>query len=267
VGLQNPGTVVLPSTIVRRRRLLAVDPGADSEISSTVVVPRLASGQIVPLSAGARSRDEIDEALDDLLGVPDDSGPGLLDGALLVGGIGAVVAGQAGSLPTSVTVIGLLTAGLGSVLPIRWLARRVGARRRAATLRALVGDGRLLRTDHPAVGSLVSAAERLRRGAALLAEPVRSRVIDVAHSAVYEVASLLDGRRLTTLDEAQYAGERVDALADLERAVAQMAEGEGDADRRRSMVEARREIEQVSRDSSVVTAGDLARELSGHDDV
>ncbi|MGB8861932.1 MAG: hypothetical protein WCC60_21935, partial [Ilumatobacteraceae bacterium] len=114
----------------------------DLDLRAAVIVPAR-PGPLVRLRDLERGRDELDELLDDVFGEPDDRGPGPVDAVLVVGGLGAIIGGQAASLPTAVTVCGAAAVGLGAVLPLRSLWRRVGSARRASRLQLLLGDGAL----------------------------------------------------------------------------------------------------------------------------
>ena len=129
-----------------------------------------------------------------MFGAPDDGGAGPLDAALLLVGAAAIVAGLTSLVPTWVLVAGLVVFGLGAVLPLRSFWRRAAAARRAARLRATVGDGVPLRTDHPAVAALVAAHARCTVAGGGVAAPRRVQVEAVAHAALLEAATLLDGR-------------------------------------------------------------------------
>jgi hypothetical protein len=213
-----------------------------------------------------RGRNEIDEVLDDVFGESDDRGPGAVDAVLVVGGLGAIVGGQAASLPAVVTVGGVAAVALGAVLPLRSLWRRAGAARRSRRLQSLLGDGVLLRIDHSSIEQLLAAHHRLLTLAASLATAPRSRVQTVAHSALLEVASLLAGRQPVAEGELDYIAARSHALEDLCSTVADPRVGDGERDRRRAIVEARHEIEELAGSSSVIDASDLSRELLGTDD-
>jgi hypothetical protein len=235
------------------------------DLRSALVVPAR-PGPLVRLRDLERGRDELDELIDDVFGEADDRGPGPVDAVLVVGGLGAIIGGQAASLPTAVTVCGAAALGLGAVLPLRSLWRRVGSARRSSRLRSLLGDGLLLRTDHPAIEQLIAVHERLLSVAAPLAKGPQARVHDVAHAALLEVASLLGGRAPGAQVEVDYVGARTQALKTLAATVADPRVGDGDSDRRRLLVEARNEVEQLSGSSSLTEASDLARELLGTDD-
>ena len=213
----------------------------------------------------ARKRDEVDDALDDVFGEPDDRGPGPVDAVLLVAGTGAVVAGEAASLPTVVTVAGAIAVALGAVLPLRSLWRRVDSGRRSRRLQATIGDGAVLRTDHPLVEELLAAHQRVSDAAAALAAAPQARVAEVAHAAVLEVASLLGGRVPTGQTEVDYVSARVRALHDLAAAAVDPRVGDGERDRRQALADARIEVERLAGGSSLADAAALSRELLGTD--
>ncbi len=236
----------------------------DLDFRAAVIVP-VRPGPLVRLRDLERDRDEIDELLDEVFGEPDDSGPGRVDAALVVGGLGAIIGGQAASLPTVVTVAGAAAVALGAVLPLRSLWRRVGSKRRSRRLRSLLGDGVLLRIDHPSIEQLRAAHQRLLSTTAPLASAPRQRVHEVAHAAILEVASLLGGHPPVAQAEVDYVAARTQALDHLVATVADPLVGDGEPDRRRALVEARREVEQVAGSSSLTDASDLSRELRGTD--
>ena len=237
----------------------------DLDLDAAVIVPGR-PGPLVRLRDLERGRDEIDELLDDVFGEPDDRGPGPVDAVLFVGGIGAIVGGQAASLSAAVTVGGAAAVALGVVLPLRSVWRRLGSARRSRRLQSLLGDGVLLRTDHPSIEQLLAAHQRLLSVSAPLGSAPSARVHEVAHAALLEVASLLGGRRPGAQVEVDYAAARARALEDLAATVADPRVGDGETDRRRALVEARREVEQLGGSSSLTDASDLSRELLGTDE-
>ena len=237
--------------------------GAGAE--AAVIVPAR-PGPLVRLSDLDRGRDDIDELLDDVFGEPDERGPGPVDAVLVVGGLGAAIGAQVASLPPIVTVCGVAAAALGAVLPLRSVVCHAGSVRRSKRLRALLGEGVLLRVDHRSTEQLVAAHERLLRASESLASAPRTQVHHVAHAALAEVASLLEGRAPSTRDEIDYVGARVVALESLVTVVADPRVGDGESDRRRAVVEARREVEQLAGSSSLTEASELSRELLGTDD-
>jgi len=239
----------------------------DADTRSMVIVPSLPGPPVRLDSIGelGRSPDEVDALIDEVFGPPDDRGPSSVDAVLLVGGAGAVGASLAWSLPGVVFVVGAAAGLLGAVLPVRLVSRRFGRARRERLMRSLIGDGIALRSDHPVTAELLAACERLAVVGAQLAPIPQSRVDGVAHAALREVATLLDGSVPETTDELAYVNARTHALAELERAVSRSDVGDGEHDRRRAMVEARREVEDIDGASSVTDAADLSRELRGPD--
>ena len=258
-GPAGPNPTVAPYIDKVREGTPAVDPRL------VLVVPSR-PGPLVRLAELQGGRDEIDEALDELFGDPDDRGPGVVDAVLFVGGLGGVVAGQVASLPALVSVGGAAGMALGAVLPLRSLWRRFDSGRRSRRLQILLGDSVLLRTDHRQVDSLLVAHERLVGLATHLASEPRAKVHEVAHGALREVASLLNGASPQTPSELDYVAARTNALVELCHAAAAPGVGDGEADRRRAVVEARQEVEHVSGRSSLTEAADLSRRLLGTDD-
>ncbi|MCX6522704.1 MAG: hypothetical protein NTZ21_18760 [Actinobacteria bacterium] len=124
----------------------------------------------------------------------------------------------------------------------------------------------LLRVDHSGIEQLLAAHERLLSVTAPLANAPRARVHDVAHAALLEVASLLGGRPPGAQVEVDYVAARTHALEDLAATVADPRVGDGESDRRRALVEARHEVEQLAGGSSLTDASDLSRELLGIDE-
>ena len=113
---------------------------------------------------------------------------------------------------------------------------------------------------------LLAAHERLIGASSSLAAPPRARVQAVAHAAVLEVASLLGGRSPVAEAEEGYVAARTHALADLASTVADPRVGDGERDRRRALVEARHEVEQLAGSSSLTEASDLSRQLLAPDE-
>ena len=237
----------------------------DVDLRVAVIVPAR-PGPLVRLEDVEGGRDELEDVLDDIFGKPDDHGPSAADAVLVVGGVGAIIGSQAASLPTIVTLCGAAAVALGAVLPLRSLWRRLGSARRASRLRSLLGDGVLLRTDHASLEQLLAAHHRLLSLTGPLAPAPRARVHDIAHSALLEVASLLGGRVPGAAEEIDYVSARSRALESLVATVTDPRVGDGEADRRRALVDARREVEQLTGSSSLTDASDLARELLGIDE-
>jgi hypothetical protein len=228
-----------------------------------VVVP-VRPGPIVALASPDRSRSEIDELLDDVFGEPDNRGPGITDAVLVLGGAAAVVIGAVASSPVLIA-IGVGAVLLGSILPLRSFWRRAASAKSASRVQRLVGDGMLLRTDHPEIGRLVAAHDALVGPDSAVAPDVRLRIEAVAHAAACEVATMLEGRAPSSAAETEYIVSRITALKGLARALRDGSNVEGDRDRRVAMLDARREVEDITGSSSVTDAGRLAEELLGDD--
>lgn len=203
-----------------------------------------------------RPRDDIDLALDDVFGAPDDRGPGVADAVLVAGGGGVVIAGAIGSWPPIAIVAGAAAAALGLILPVRSLWHRASVRRRDGARLARRADGALLRVGDDTVADLVARHDQVREAAAGLPVGDRLRVEAVAHAAVREVASLLGGRDPSGVAEVEYAAARVAAL----RSLAEAAAAPGAA--RAADVAARREVEAIG-GSSIADASALVDELGG----
>jgi hypothetical protein len=231
-------------------------------LKSTVVVPAR-PGSIVPLASLERGRSDIDEALDDLFGEPDERGPGLADAVLLVGGVVAASTGLIAGSPFLV-VVGAGAVALGLILPLRSLWRRVVSLRHTAALHRMIGDGALLRVGNPAIDRLVGAHSQVV-AIGSLDEHDRARAATVAHAALREVATLLDGRVPLAAAELEYIATRTNALEALARVLRQTPDSRGDRDRRNALLEARREVEDLTGSSSVAEAAALVAELSGRD--
>lgn len=237
-------------------------PDPRSDVGDAVVVP-MRPGALVRMRDLEHSRDEIDDVLDDVFGTPDDRGPGIADAVLLAGGLGAVVVGQAGSAGTGVTLAGVAAVALGAVLPIRSGWRRIRSARRSRRLASFLGDGKLLRVDSRLVAQLLEAHEGVLGAASGLATTERASAHEVAHSAVLEVASVLDGRLPIGPKETEYVSARIDALNLLKSAIVDPRTGDGEARKRQSLVEAREEVERLAGGSSLTDAAELARQLLG----
>jgi hypothetical protein len=236
-----------------------VQPPSDSFDPSIVVVVPTRPGPLRRLDDAERGRDDVDDVLDDLFGAPDQRGPGIADAVLVAGGAGLAAVGQIASWPLAVTVIGIVAAALGLVLPARSAWRRAGAARRTRRLAAVVGNGMLLRIDHDALRRLVAAHDRIEQGLDPGRDAERAR--SVAHAAAYEVASLLEGRLPATAAEHEYVAARAVALEEIAATLADPNVALDDQRARQAMVEARREVEEIAGGSSVTDAADLVREL------
>ena len=221
-------------------------------------------GPVVRLASTQPAPHDIDAILDDLLGEDDGRGPGPADAVLVGGGLGAVMAAQLAGWPPLVTVLGVGAAVLGSVLPLRAVARRVSGHRGRARLHRRIEQGHLLRVDHPAVERLLDGYGRALAAVDPVGEPARTRALAIAHAALVEVATLLDGRSPAAAEELRYVDDRATALHDLATTLSDPRVG--DAERHRALAQAREEVERIAGTSSVLDAQALARDLLGTDD-
>ncbi|QXC59807.1 hypothetical protein KSP35_15660 [Aquihabitans sp. G128] len=227
---------------------------------AVVVVPR-EPGPLRPLeTAPGRSRDELDELIDDLL--PDvEGGPGWFDATLVAGGLALVAWGLLGG-STFVLVIGILAAGLGCVLPVR------SAWRRGRQLRAGRRTSAALATGVPLdVGSEVGRRLAAAYGALLEVAGAASAAVAAGHGAVLEAASLLDGRAPGTDREVGYVEERtvaIEALVAELRALPAAPDAEpgatADAD---AVVAARDELDRLDPASTLRRLEAIRDELRG----
>jgi len=241
------------------KHLMNLDP------ESAVVVPAK-PGPLVRLSKLDQGPDEVDEILDELLGEPDDRGPGLADAVMVLGGISAIGAAQIIELPGFVLVGGVIAAGLGAALPLRSGWQRIRSAHQSRRLQGLIGDGTILRVDHTATAQLHAAHRQLVDTASSMAPESRLRVDEIAHGAVVEVASLLDGSIPVDPAEIRYVEARTKALSDLAATIANAGDDKGLSEDRRAYVEARDEVEQITGNSSLTQAADLANELTDSND-
>ena len=245
--------------------LTSVGKRHDHDLESLVVVP-VAPGPVTQLTELGPRRDDLDDALDELFGEPDDRGPGAADAVLVIGGAVAVIAGQVMALPAAVTVLGFAAAGLGLILPVRSLWNRVVAARRDARIQAVTSQGILLRTDHPAIQQLLAAYTLVSSESERLRTTVHGRAVAIAHGAVVEAAALLDGHRLADPSEVAYIVARSEAIEKLAMALEDGGAADGGRERRRALLEARLEVEQLAGGTSISDAADLIEELRSFDD-
>jgi hypothetical protein len=218
----------------------------------TFVIVPFVPGPLIRLGA---SGDEIDEAIHELFGEPDDRGPSAADAALLAGGVGTVVLGQVIGLAGWATVAGALAAALGAILPARALWRWVHRRR----LRTVERRGVALRIDHEPLTALVAHYERLEVERARLADDRGAKALEAAHGCVLDAARYLDGRLPEDDAALTYLAERLHAVAELTAAV--QAAPSADAVLRRTLAEARAEVDRVEGTSAIDDARALTAEL------
>lgn len=220
-----------------------------------VVVPA-APGPLRPYPT--TRRDDVDEILADLVGPPDDAGPGVADAAVATGGGVAVVAGLVVASP-------LLLAGgagvvlVGSVLPARALWRRVERRRLHAERAAALDGGLPLRVSAGPVAALVAAHDDLFATVASDPAAVRPEERAAAHAAVRDVAVVLAGGAPAGDDEVLFVTARAEALRAVVDAVERWRVEEVGA-ARRARLEARQEVDAAAGGSAVAELRDLARQ-------
>lgn len=232
-------------------------PAGDGE-RGLVVVPRT-PGPLVSLQAGPRDRDDLDELIDELF--PDvDEPPGWFDAALLVVGAGLVVAGLIGAVPTLGLVAGLAALGIGCVLPVRvaWRSarRRLQGRRHAA----LLTTGVAFDTSSPEAARLLGTYRDLVAAAA--GTDLEGPAVAAAHGALLDAATLLDGRSPASAAERTYVDERATAIADLAETL--RAAEAGELPEPDTLVEARAELDELTRSSSVQWLEALIDEARTH---
>ncbi len=228
------------------------------DATTTVVVPAR-PGPVVLLRHVDADRDDVDDLLDDVYGAPDDGGAGPLDAALLLAGAGVIIAGLTALVPTWVLACGVGAFVLGAILPLRTFWRRGTRARRAARLRNAVGDGTLLRCDHPSVVRLLAAHDRCLANAGGVVTRRRVEVDAVAHRALVEVATLLAGRPPVLASEVADVTARATALEQLADALADPTVGAGASDGAGDHAEA----DGVAGGSAVVDAEALVQDLRG----
>ena len=184
--------------------------GPADEAARMVVVPE-GPGPLRTLAARSDWDVELDSMLDEVFGAPVDEGPGLTDAVLVVAGLTALAAWQLTSRPIWVGVLGAVCLVLGLVLPLRsaFLALRRGRRSRAVS--AAIGRGTPLRLDDPSTQRLVDAYDAVL-GESAYDAVAAPEAASIAHQALLEVASLLEGRVPTTASERAYVDERAAAL-------------------------------------------------------
>lgn len=234
------------------------DQSADGVQREDLVVVPNEPGPLATLDGIDRAgrRDDLDELIDDLFPVVDD-GPGWFDIGLLALGVAMVATGLIGVAPAAVTVIGLIALGVGVILPVRWVWQQARAQRRQQRRRALLGGGRPLDISSPETERLAAAYDDLLRQVATLPADLRGTAAAAGHAAVVEVASLLEGRPPTTVEQRNYVAERTTALAEVVAVIGTLdarATGERDLDSSDApdlLVAARRELDRLSPDNSL----------------
>lgn len=196
---------------------------------SILVVPR-APGPLVDPDPprDERPTDEVDEFFDDLFGVDDSAVAGLLDVALVGGGLALVVWSLVDVHSNGLIVLGGVLVLLGVVLPVRNLWRRWQHHRAERRRAALVKGALVLDVGHPLTRALVAAYEELA-SEAVAAGARASDVLTAAHLALTETCALLEGRVPSTSAEEAYVERRIHAMDDLTAALRRRPRVEPDA--------------------------------------
>lgn len=231
-----------------------------------VVVPHL-PGPLVALdtSRSERSRDDLDELIDDLF--PDvEEGPGLFDAVLVVVGAGLLGWAWIGDAPGVVAVLGAVALALGCILPIRATWRRARQRREHRHRDVLLEQGIPINVSSPGAAALVGAYEELRRLANRSGPEFADPAISAAHGALLEVASLLKGRSPTSEREVGYVDKRAAVITELAVALRELpTPTESPTDDAPhvdpdALIEAREELDQIAPFNSVTRLEELIAE-------
>jgi hypothetical protein len=191
------------------------DDQHDQGEDGVVVVPH-AAGPIERMRRRSRSRDDLDDLIDELF--PDtDEGPGWFDAGLIAVAAGFVGWSLVGG-PTAALVVGGIGLFLGAILPVRWAWRYFDRRRHLRRRQALMARGAPIDLGHPTTAHLIRAYDDLRRACAEPGSATGAQVA-TAHGAVLEVATLLGGRTPESEDEIAYVEARAAAIERLAVAV------------------------------------------------
>ena len=185
--------------------------GQGSVDESMVVVPWAPGPLLVP--AGDRTRDGVDDLVDDLFGSDIDEQPGFFDLGLFASGAGLFAWSLLSGASTALVVIGALAGLLGCILPIRALWRAGRGRGVKRRRQALLERGLPLAADHPATSGLISAYRKALAGAALpAAAAFGEEALAAAHQALVEVATRLDGQPPAASSDVDYIATRTNAV-------------------------------------------------------
>ncbi len=244
--------------------------GGRGDPSRIVIVPR-DPGPLVPMFAGDRPPDELDALIDEVFGPSPQARPGPFDVLLVVGGSVLFAWSLLGGSTLGLW-LGVIAVLLGLALPLRALGRHRSARRENRLRRQAVGRGLPLDTTDHVVRSLVTAY-----GALLSTEPARgpshetgAEAVAIAHQAVVEVASLLEGMPPQSSAQVAYVRKRSEAIRGVTDALkgkhASSARSVGVASTsmpddtlvRDAIVRAREELETATGVGSVDQLGDIA---------
>lgn len=235
----------------------AGDSGSTDD-NQLVVVPAQ-PGPLIRFASHSREADELDELIEELFGAADDERPGLFDIGLLLIGVTAVGWAAFGGGPTVVLVLGLLAIGLGLILPIRLVWRTLRQRGIDRRRQALLSRGVPLRLGHPVTDELAQAYDNVVGVAALVPEH-GGAALRLAHVALVESATLLEGSVPATAKEQEYVARRAAAVIRLASALDSRRAGpEPD---RATLVEAREQVDALAGSDAVQQIEELIAEVS-----
>jgi hypothetical protein len=234
-----------------------------------VVVPH-SPGPLISLlgESRRRSRDDLDDLIDDLLPEVEEHS-GWFDAGLLVSGAVLVVWALVGSPPGPTAVLGGLSFALGCVLPLRAAWRRVAQRRWRRRRDDLLTRGLPIETSSSSTSRLLRAYEDLL-GLEGIGGPAFADVgppaIAASHGALLEAASMLGGRAPQSEREAEYVEKRAIAIEALALALRESRPRVDPGDEHQvglepgTLVEAREELDQVVGFSSISRLDELTDE-------
>jgi hypothetical protein len=191
-----------------------------TEVGRLVVVPRRPGDLLDPdRVSGPRAPDEIDELVTELFGPDPGGSPGWFDAVLVAIGLALIAWAELRSHSLALTIVGAVLACLGLVLPVRSGWRWLNARRRSRRRDAILMEGAVLDVSDPLARQLTESHDALLKAAADPGTLLHQDAINAAHSALVESAALLAGRSPSTPFEREYLLNRVEAIAELTRAI------------------------------------------------
>jgi hypothetical protein len=199
--------------------VIASEPTLDVVGPTYVVVPR-SPGPLVHLRRnGPSGDDDIDVAMDELFGDITDEQPGRFDIALLVIGLALIVWWWASASTGPGLVLGSISIVLGLALPARNVIRGANRRWIGAQHRRTMARGYPLDVSDRNVARLVAAYERVLKQVPASRSGQAAESLEIAHSALIEVASLLGRSRPTAKAEIDYVKKRAQAVGALAAAL------------------------------------------------
>jgi hypothetical protein len=209
------------STAAFRGRLSPVsDRTHSAEVGRLLVVPRRPGNLLDPECVSRpRAPDEIDELVTELFGPDPGGSPGWFDGVLVAIGLALIAWAELRSHSLALTIVGVVLACLGLVLPVRSGWRWLNARRRSRRRDAILMKVAVLDVSDPLVRRLAESHDALLKAAAEPGMLLHQDAVSAAHLALVESAALLAGRSPSTQFEREYLLNRVEAIAELTRAI------------------------------------------------